>query len=121
IMTKKRCTWCGTDPLYVKHHDEEGGKEVRNDKTMFEFIVLESAQAGLSWITVLRRRENYRKAFAGFDVQKVAEFKQKDIDKLMQNEGIIRNKQKIEAAINNAKLFIEIQKEFGSFCNYIWG
>ncbi len=120
-MTKKRCTWCGTDPLYVKYHDEEWGKEVRDDQTMFEFLVLESAQAGLSWIIVLRKRENYRKAFAGFDVQKVAEFKQKDIDKLMQNEGIIRNKQKIEAAINNAKLFIEIQKEFGSFCNYIWG
>lgn len=116
-----RCSWCVTDPLYVKYHDEEWGKPVRDDKTLFEFLVLESAQAGLSWITVLRKRENYRKAFAEFDVKKVAQFTEADVEVLMQNSGIIRNRQKIEAAINNAKLFMDVQKEFGSFSNYIWG
>ena len=116
-----RCGWCGTDPLYVKYHDEEWGKPVYDDKILFEFLVLESAQAGLSWITVLRKRENYRKVFAGFDVKKVAQFKAADVEKLMQDTGIIRNRQKIEAAINNAKLFLDVQKEFGSFSNYIWG
>ena len=115
-----RCTWCGSDPLYVKYHDEEWGKPVYDDKTLFEFLVLESAQAGLSWITVLRKRENYRKAFAGFDAEKVAAFTNADIDRLLQDEGIIRNRQKISAAINNARLFLEIQNEFGSFSNYIW-
>ncbi|POY39019.1 DNA-3-methyladenine glycosylase I [Solitalea longa] len=116
-----RCPWCGNDPLYQKYHDEEWGREVRDDKTMFEFLLLESAQAGLSWITILRKRENYRKAFAGFDVEKVAAFTEKDVERLLQDEGIIRNKLKITSAINNAKLFIGLQKEFGSFCNYIWG
>lgn len=115
-----RCGWCGNDPLYIKYHDEEWGKEVRDDKTMFEFLVLESAQAGLSWITILRKRENYRKAFADFDVEKVAAFTEKDIDRLLQNEGIIRNRLKIKAAISNAQLFIAIQKEFGSFCKYLY-
>ena len=122
-MTKdlKRCSWCGTDPLYIKYHDEEWGKPVYDDKILFEFLILESAQAGLSWITVLRKRENYRKAFADFDVQKVAKFNDADVERLLSDAGIIRNRLKISAAINNAKLFIEIQKEFGSFSNYIWG
>jgi len=116
-----RCTWAGSDPLYVKYHDEEWGKPVYDDKILFEFLILEGAQAGLSWITILRRRENYRKAFAGFDVQKVAAFDDKDIERLMQDEGIIRNRLKINGAITNARLFIEIQQEFGSFSKYIWG
>lgn len=118
-LSLKRCGWCGTDPLYVEYHDNEWGKEVTDDKKMFEFLVLESAQAGLSWITILRRRENYRNAFAGFDVRKVAAFTEEDVDRLMLDSGIIRNRKKIEAAVSNAKLFIEIQKEFGSFCSYM--
>src|ERR1700744_5905612 len=116
----KRCRWCGNDPLYLEYHDKEWGKEVHDDKTLFEFLVLESAQAGLSWITILRRRENYRKAFAGFDVQKVAAFDEKDVERLMNDEGIIRNRLKIPSAIKNAKLFIAIQKEFGSFDQYLY-
>lgn len=116
-----RCSWCGTDPLYIKYHDEEWGKPVYDDKTLFEFLILEGAQAGLSWITILRRRESYRKAFAGFDVEKVAQFNEQDVERLMQDEGIIRNRLKVNGAITNAKLFIEIQKEFGSFSDYIWG
>ena len=115
----KRCGWCKDDPLYIKYHDEEWGREVKEDDKMFEFLVLESAQAGLSWITILRKRENYRKAFMGFDAKKVAKMREKDVEKLMQNSGIIRNRKKIEAAISNARLFLEIQKEFGSFCNYL--
>ena len=118
--TLKRCSWCGTDQLYVKYHDEEWGKEVHDDKTLFEFLILESAQAGLSWITILRRREGYRKAFANFDVNKVAAFTHADVERLMQDEGIIRNRLKILAAINNAKLFISIQKEHGSFDKYLY-
>ena len=119
--TNKRCGWCGTDPLYVKYHDEEWGKPVYDDQTLFEFLILESAQAGLSWITILRKRENYRKAFANFDAIKVAAFSQEDVERLLQDEGIIRNRLKINAAISNAKLFLGIQKEFSSFSNYIWG
>ena len=114
-----RCSWCGNDPLYVKYHDEEWGKSVFDDRILFEFLILESAQAGLSWITILRKRENYRKAFADFDVQKVAAFTIKDIDRLLQDSGIIRNRLKIAAAISNAGLFIDIQNKFGSFSNYI--
>lgn len=113
-----RCGWCGTDSEYMKYHDEEWGKEVTDDKIMFEFLTLESAQAGLSWITVLRKREGYRKAFAGFDVNKVAKFDEKDEERLL-TENIVRNKLKIKAAISNARHFIEIQREFGSFCNYM--
>jgi DNA-3-methyladenine glycosylase I len=122
-MTKdlKRCTWCGTDPLYMAYHDNEWGKPVHDDHTLFEFLVLESAQAGLSWITILRRREGYRKAFANFQVQKVAAFNEQDVERLMQDEGIIRNRLKILAAINNAKLFIDVQKEFSSFNQYLYG
>lgn len=116
-----RCSWCGTDPLYMKYHDEEWGKPVYDDKILFEFLILESAQAGLSWITVLRKRENYRKAFADFDVNKVAQFDNNYVEELLGNSGIIRNRQKIEAAIGNARLFIEIQREFGTFSDYIWG
>lgn len=115
-----RCTWCGTDPLYVKYHDEEWGKEVHDDNTLFEFLILESAQAGLSWITILKRREGYRKAFAGFDPVKVAQFTEGDVERLMNNTGIIRNRMKIEAAINNAKHFLAVQKEFGSFDKYLY-
>lgn len=119
VLINDRCGWCGNDPLYIKYHDEEWGREVSDDKTMFEFLTLESAQAGLSWITILRKREGYRKAFTDFDVNKVASFTDKDVERLMQDEGIVRNKLKIKAAISNARLFIEIQKEFGSFCNYM--
>jgi DNA-3-methyladenine glycosylase I len=108
-----RCRWCGTDPLYIKYHDEEWGREVHDDKILFEFMVLESAQAGLSWITILRRRENYRKAFADFDVQKVAAFDENDVERLMHDEGIIRNRLKILAAISNAQLC-------GSFDRYLY-
>ena len=117
----KRCAWCGTDPLYVKYHDEEWGKPVYDDHTLFEFLLLEGAQAGLSWITILRRREGYRAAFAGFDVKKVAAFDEADEERLMNDPGIIRNRLKVKAAISNAKLFIRIQEEFGSFANYFWG
>lgn len=116
----KRCRWAGSDPLYQKYHDEEWGRPVYDDPKLFEFLVLESAQAGLSWITILRKRENYRKAFANFDVQKVARFSEKKIQSLLQDEGIVRNELKIRAAVNNAKRFIEVQKEFGSFSKYMW-
>jgi DNA-3-methyladenine glycosylase I len=116
---KTRCGWCVSEPIYIKYHDKEWGREVKTDKKMFEFLTLESAQAGLSWITILRRRKNYAKAFANFDVKKVAAFTDKDVERLMQDEGIIRNRLKIKAAISNAKEFIKIQKEFGSFCAYL--
>ncbi len=117
---KIRCGWCGTDELYIKYHDEEWGKETHDDKILFEFLILEAAQAGLSWITILRRRENYRKAFADFDAKKVAAFTDKDVERLLQDEGIIRNRLKIIAAINNARLFLNIQKDFGSFDQYLY-
>lgn len=115
-----RCRWCGTDPLYMKYHDEEWGKEVHDDKVLFEFLVLESAQAGLSWITILRRRESYRRAFADFDVQKVTAFTPDDVERLMQDTGIIRNRLKIESTITNAQKFIAVQQEFGSFESYLY-
>lgn len=114
-----RCGWCGTDELYVKYHDEEWGKPVADDKRLFEFLILESAQAGLAWITVLKKREGYKKAFHQFDVKKVARMTVDDIDRLTQFDGIIKNRKKIEAAVGNAKLFMEIQKEFGSFRDYV--
>ena len=116
----RRCAWCGTDPLYVKYHDEEWGKEVHDDRILFEFLVLESAQAGLSWITILKRRENYRAAFADFDPEQVAQFGEADVERLMADAGIIRNRMKIEAAINNARRFLEVRNEFGSFDNYMY-
>lgn len=115
-----RCSWCNSDPLYIRYHDEEWGKPVDDDHTLFEFLILEGAQAGLSWITILRRREGYRKAFAGFDVHKVAAFTAADTDRLMADPGIIRNKLKINSALTNARLFIGIQQEFGSFYAYLW-
>jgi|TARA_R100001377_G_scaffold43928_1_gene24966 DNA-3-methyladenine glycosylase I len=116
-----RCPWLDTTKLdYVKYHDEEWGVPVYDDKVMFEFLVLESAQAGLSWYTILKKRDGYRKLFANFDVTKVAKFTSEDVDRLMQDASIIRNRLKIEAAINNAKKFIEIQKEFGSFTQFVW-
>jgi DNA-3-methyladenine glycosylase I len=116
----KRCSWPGTDPLYIKYHDEEWGKVTHDDKKLFEFLILESAQAGLSWITILRRRDGYRKAFANFDMHTVATFTNEDVERLMQDAGIIRNRLKIIAAIKNAQLFIEVQKEFGSFDKYLY-
>ncbi len=115
---KQRCAWV-KDPLMMKYHDEEWGVPVCDDRKQFEFLVLESAQAGLSWAIVLRKRENYRKAFARFDPKKVAKFGALEVRKLLNNAGIIRNRLKIEAAINNAKRFLEVQEEFGSFCNYL--
>ena len=115
-----RCAWCGSDPLYVKYHDEEWGKEVHDDKILFEFLILESAQAGLSWITILKRRENYRRAFANFDPVKVAAFGPDDAERLMGDSGIIRNRLKVEAAISNAKCFLKVQEEFGSFDKYLY-
>lgn len=117
---KHRCEWCGDDPLYVKYHDEEWGVPVHDDRVHFEMLVLEGAQAGLSWITVLRKRENYRKAFDNFDVNKVAKYSDKKIEKLLQNPGIIRNRLKVKSAVTNAQAFIAVQKEFGSFDKYIW-
>ena len=116
-----RCHWCGTDPLYVRYHDEEWGKPVHDDKILFEFLILEGAQAGLSWITILRRREGYRKAFEDFEVEKVSAFTETDMERLMNDTGIIRNKLKVNSAVTNAKLFVGIQKEFGSFSSYLWG
>ncbi|MVZ65599.1 DNA-3-methyladenine glycosylase I [Sphingobacterium sp. DK4209] len=115
-----RCGWCGHDAEYQSYHDEEWGKQVKDDKTLFEFLILESAQAGLSWITILRRRANYRKAFADFDVEKVAQMTEKDQERLLQDSGIIRNKLKIKTTISNAQIFISIQKEFGSFYKYLY-
>jgi DNA-3-methyladenine glycosylase I len=116
-----RCSWCGDDPLYQQYHDNEWGVPCRDDKKLFEFVLLEGAQAGLSWITILRKREAYRSAFADFDVQKVAAFDERDVERLMSDAGIVRNRLKINSAISNARLFIDIQKEFGSFSDYFWG
>jgi len=116
-----RCPWCLSCDLYIEYHDREWGVPVHDDRIHFEFLVLESAQAGLSWLTVLRKRENYRAAYLDFDPKKVAKFGPEKIAELMKNEGLIRNLKKIEASINNAARFLEIQKEFGSFDDYIWG
>ena len=116
----KRCSWAGTDPLYIAYHDEEWGVPIHDDRRLFEFLILEGAQAGLSWITILRKRENYRQAFANFDPQIVAEFSQTKAEALRQNPGIVRNRLKIAAAISNARAFLEVQAQFGSFDAYIW-
>ena len=120
-LVNGRCGWCGTDDLYIKYHDEEWGVPNHNDRDLFELLILEGFQAGLSWITVLKKREAFRKAFDNFDVTKVSEYDEEKINALLENKDIIRSRGKITAAINNAKIFIEIQKEFGSFSNYIWG
>jgi len=120
-MNKKRCSWSGNDPLYMSYHDEEWGVPVYDDDKLFEFLILETFQAGLSWITILRKRENFRKAFDNFDYQKIASYDENKFDELINDKGIIRNKLKIKATISNATSFIEIQREFGSFSKYIWG
>lgn len=114
-----RCGWCGTDELYIKYHDKEWGKPVTDDKTLFEFLILESAQAGLSWITILRKREGYKQVFYNFDVEKIANMIEEDVERLILFDGIIKNRLKIKSSISNARLFINIQKEFGSFYAYI--
>ena len=118
---KKRCEWAGSDPLYQKYHDEEWGVPVYDDNILFEFLILEGFQAGLSWITILKKRENFRKAFENFNYKKIANYNQKKTDNLLQDAGIIRNKLKVNAAITNAQAFIKVQEEFGSFSKYIWG
>lgn len=121
MNNKKRCEWAtGQFKEYVTYHDEEWGVPVHDDRTHFEFLTLEGAQAGLSWATVLKKREGYRKSFAGFDPEKVALFDEEKIQELLQFEGIIRNKLKVRSAVTNAQKFLEVQKEFGSFDNYIW-
>jgi DNA-3-methyladenine glycosylase I len=117
---KNRCPWPKDDALMIKYHDEEWGKPLHDDRRLFEFLILESFQAGLSWRTVLHKRENFRKAFANFDAKKVSKFDRKKFNSLMKDAGIIRNNLKIAAAINNAKCFLELKKEFGSFDKYVW-
>lgn len=118
-LVNGRCGWCGTDDLYVKYHDEEWGKPVTDDKVLFEFLILESAQAGLNWLTILKKRNGYRQAFHNFNVDLVARMTDEDCEKLMQFEGIIRNRLKIKSTIINARLFLSVQTEFGSFYNYV--
>src|SRR5580692_11000472 len=118
---KTRCRWVPLgDPEYVRYHDKEWGRPLHDDRLLFEFLILEGAQAGLSWSTILHKRQNYRKAFARFDAKKVAKFTKQDVARLMQDAGIVRNRLKIESAISNAKAFLEVKKEFGSFDAYIW-
>ncbi len=117
---KKRCQWCGNDELYTKYHDEEWGVPLHDERGQFEFLILEGAQAGLSWLTILRKRENYRKAFADFDPEKVARFSEAKIAKLLTNPGIVRNKLKVAAAVNNAQRFLDVAEKHGSFSKFIW-
>jgi DNA-3-methyladenine glycosylase I len=116
-----RCEWAGSNPLYIEYHDREWGVPEHNDRKLFELLILEGAQAGLSWLTVLKKRNNYRKAFDNFDAKKIARYDSRKINELLRNEGIIRNRLKVEATIQNAKAFLGVQKEFGSFNTYIWG
>ncbi len=115
-----RCEWSVGDPLYIKYHDEEWGVPVHEDRKIFEFLILEGAQAGLSWLTVLKKRENYRKAFDGFDPKKISRYDSTKVAELLGNADIIRNRHKINSAIGNAKAFLEVKKEFGSFDAYLW-
>lgn len=115
-----RCEWCGTDPIYIAYHDDEWGAPVHEDRHLFEMLILEGAQAGLSWLTILKKRAEYRKAFDGFEVEKVAAYTQDDIDRLMANSGIVRNRLKIESAIKNARGVLAIQNEFDSLDTYLW-
>lgn len=119
-MKKNKCGWCLGDSLYEAYHDNEWGVPVYDDDTLFEFLVLETFQAGLSWLTILRKRENFRKALDNFDFKKIAKYEQSKIEELLQNEGIIRNKLKVNATVTNAQAFMQIQDEFGSFSEYIW-
>jgi DNA-3-methyladenine glycosylase I len=120
MTTASRCGWCGDDPLYVAYHDTEWGVPVHEDRKLFEFLVLEGAQAGLSWLTILRKRENYRRAFAGFDAERIARYGPRQVERLLADAGIVRNRLKIEAAIDNARRFLAVQEEFGSFDAYVW-
>lgn len=117
---KHRCGWVNEDPLYIRYHDEEWGVPVRTDRKMFEFLLLETFQAGLSWYTILRKREAFRSAFEDFNYHKIAAYGDEEVQRLMTDEGIIRNRQKIEASINNAQVFMQVQKAHGSFCNFLW-
>ncbi|NQU09635.1 DNA-3-methyladenine glycosylase I [bacterium] len=116
-----RCPWCGTDPLYVRYHDHEWGVPVHDDRRHFEFLVLEGAQAGLSWLTILRKRQNYRRAYRGFDPERVARFTRRSVDRLLADAGIVRNRAKIESSIANAKCFLAVRREHRSFDRYLWG
>lgn len=117
---KTRCSWAGSDPIYVDYHDTEWGVPLHNDKKLFEFLILDGFQAGLSWLTILKKRQNYREAFDNFDPQKISEYGSRRVNELLRNKGIVRNKLKVEAAVQNARSFLSIQSEFGSFDNYIW-
>lgn len=117
----KRCEWPGEDSLYQRYHDKEWGVPLHNDKKLFEFLILEGMQAGLSWITILRKRDNFRKAFDNFDFNKVSAYNERDIKRLLKNAGIIRNELKIRSAVKNARAFLDVRREFGTFNNYIWG
>ena len=117
---RPRCAWSGSDPLYVIYHDKEWGVPVHDDRKFFEMLTLEGAQAGLSWITILRKRENYRKALDNFDPRKIAKYDKKKVRELLKNEGIVRNRLKVEATVQNAKAFLIVQKEYGTFDNYVW-
>ncbi len=117
---KNRCIWCGEDPLYIAYHDDEWGTPLHDDKLLFEFLILEGAQAGLSWITILKKRENYRKAFHGFDCETIATYTESDVKRLLSDSGIVRNRLKIESAIKNARGVIKIKEEFGSLDAYLW-
>ena len=119
-IPRERCVWVGAEPVHVAYHDQEWGVPVHDDRSLFEFLVLEGAQAGLSWLTVLKKRGGYRKAFAGFDPAKVATFGSADISRLLDDAGIVRNRLKVESAVSNARAFLEVQEEFGSFDTYIW-
>ena len=121
MAEKKRCDWSGSDPIYVDYHDHEWGVPVWDDRKQFEFLVLESAQAGLSWFTILKRRNGYRRLYEGFDPEKVVRFDESRIQTMLKDTGIIRNRKKIESSINNARRFLEVREQYGSFCNYFWG
>jgi DNA-3-methyladenine glycosylase I len=120
VKFQDRCSWCGEDPLYVAYHDQEWGVPLHDEQKLFEFLILEGAQAGLSWLTILKKRDAYRKAYYQFEIEKVARFNSRSIERLMNNSGIVRNRLKIEASIDNARAFLEVQDEFGSFDDYIW-
>ena len=119
-MERERCSWCGDDPLYVAYHDEEWGVPVHDDRTLFEFLILEGAQAGLSWSTILKKREGYRSAFEGFDAERVARYGEHKIAELLADPGIVRNRLKVGSTVSNAQSFLAVQEEFGSFSRYIW-
>ena len=116
----RRCDWCGTEPIYVEYHDSEWGVPNFDDASLFEFLLLEGAQAGLSWITVLKKREGYRQAFDGLDAEKIARYGQDDVNRLLQNSGIIRNRLKVESAVTNARAFLDIKERYSSFSDYVW-